>query len=159
IRYVLSNWINESLRPDTIVTATLKQRIRTNNGMWINGSEDIYSHVYAQFIHRLSRELAPKAWKRCKKKKLVPNAASLEGNGRGHKISERPGRTLAFIKAIQPNEKQVNWHLHMSFRCPAHMTQDDFQAKVRSVWMQSPWAMPIFEIEPREADWVGYSLK
>ena len=158
-KFELADWLNRDLRPNTIAVATLLQSRRADNGSWVVGNEYHYQQTYTQFVSRLSFILFNKAWRRYKL--MIPNAATLEGNGRGHKIRERKGANLSFIDAIQPDSdiKEVHWHINMMFRRPEWMPTGSFHEIVRTVWYASDWAMPDFKIEERKANFAAYALK
>lgn len=154
----MAAWINRNLKPDTIAVATLKQGIRSDLDRWIRGNEAHYEHANGKFMRQLSEKLYGKAWRR--HKKLVPNAVTLEGNGLGHKIQNRKGKSsLTFLDNIQTDGIQMRWHLNMLFRRPDWISPDDFHATVTETWLQSDWAMPDFLIEPREDNFAAYALK
>lgn len=126
---------------------------------WEAGNEGHYEHAYGKFIRQLSEAIYGEThWRRYKR--LIPNAATLEGNGLGHKIrSRRKKSSISLLNNLQPDDAQVRWHLNMMFRRPDWISPDDFEATLRQTWYKSEWAMPDFEIQEHEGKFVPYSLK
>jgi hypothetical protein len=155
------DWIDSELGPNVYAVATLKQAIKVDhNGsaFWIPGDPHIYESGYNQFIRRLSSRLYGKAYRRYGK--IIPNAATLEGNGTGHRLTNRRHRaSLDFMKNIQPVGDGVRYHLNVMLRRPEWLPFDELHSRFMEEWAHSDWAMPDVFLEERTGDCPTYSLK
>jgi len=155
-------WIDQNVKPDVYVVATLKQRIFVNNfgsRYCILGTFDRYAAAYRQFICRLSKAVYGKRhWRR--HKRLIPNAATLEGNGyRPNSSTSLSKKSISHLKATQSVGKEVHFHLNMMFRRPDHLSLEMFAALIKSIWLTSDWAWTDINIGQRTGDCVSYSCK
>ncbi|HEY1124570.1 MAG TPA: hypothetical protein VGE65_02975 [Sphingobium sp.] len=157
-----STWIDDSLKPDIYVVATVKQHIFVHSHesrMRIVGDQDRYAAIYDQFICRLSKAVfGAKNWRRHKKR--IANAATLEGNGYRPVVDcGITKKSVGHLNRTQSVFPQVRYHLNMMFRRPAHLTFEQFEAIIYDVWMQSEWALADILIEERTGQCVAYSCK
>lgn len=138
-------WIEQHVHPDIYAVATLKQAVGIHvdhkkcwgHKTWIRGDINRYSAAYDQFIRRLSRRVyGRKTYRR--HRKLLPNAATLEGSRTG---------------------TGVRYHLNIMVRRPELIPFWYFKAMFEKEWLRSDWAMPDVMIKERTGDCISYSLK
>lgn len=158
----LISWLNSELRPNVYGVATLKQSItegRRGSMHRIMGDEDRYAAAYRRCLCNLSMALYGRSnWRR--HKKLLPNMATLEGNGLGRRGDIRQRSvSLAFAKAVQSDGKRVRFHLNMNFHRPEWIEFEPFKALFLECWHQNPWAMQDVYLEERTGESLAYSLK
>lgn len=130
-----ADWLRSQVRPNIAATLTVRQERQVGlTNHWLKGSPAEYDWAYDNLIHSLSRRYYRRAYFRYGK--LIPNFATLEGNG-------DPKR----------------FHIHSALRCPDHVAIPDFIQAIHLHWTSSPWRMGDNRIEPIADDWCGYVLK
>lgn len=136
-REELAHWIEDRLKPDVYVVATLKQGIISTAGGYLRGTEERYIHAWEQFIHRLSHRIYRKAYRRFGT--LLPHAMMIEG-----------GSNIVI---------HTRWHLNINIRRPDWVPFEDLETVFREEWAKIEWAMGDVYFNQRTGDCVGYSLK
>ena len=84
-KQLTASWIQERLKPTHYGVLTLKQGCWVENGdcdSWVKGTRDQFAAEYGEFVKNLTVEFKGRTNFR-RHKKLLPNAATLEGDGLG----------------------------------------------------------------------------
>ncbi|WP_139139269.1 hypothetical protein [Sphingobium phenoxybenzoativorans] len=153
-------WINSELRPDIVVTATIKQSIghfSGNGKYWERGNPYRYEAAVEQFLKRLTIACKGKNdWRR--HHKLLPVAVTLEGDGNGQAVARRSDPP-SFSNGFQSGPRHMRYHLNMMFRRPDWIPLEIFQQTIRNSWATSSWSMTDVKIEERQGDFAYYALK
>ncbi|MFD1612076.1 hypothetical protein ACFSCW_09715 [Sphingomonas tabacisoli] len=134
------------------------QSARPTSGRVI-GDEVIFRDEYHRILIQLTKAIYGQTnWKRFKR--LLPNAATIEGDGYGRGIHTRSRGSAPLPLSDQKQVKQggSRFHLNLMFRPPESLSSEDFLAEAQKAWSNSPWTLDL-QLGPVTGGCVAYSLK